>query len=95
MTTFCGGLDAARHALREHFGHRSFRIDQLRVIGPLLAGLDVLAVLPTGAGRTETPEASAISGGSRRRENLPNRIPGTLTKRPAFKNAPKGRLTRN
>ena len=52
MTTFCGGLDAARHALREHFGHRSFRIDQLRVIGPLLAGLDVLAVLPTGAGKS-------------------------------------------
>ena len=52
MTTFCGGLDAARHALREHFGHRSFRIHQLRVIGPLLAGLDVLAVLPTGAGKS-------------------------------------------
>ena len=52
MTTFGGGLDAARHALREHFGHRSFRIHQLRVIGPLLAGLDVLAVLPTGAGKS-------------------------------------------
>ena len=52
MTRFCGGLDAARHALGEHFGHRALRIHQLRVIGPLLAGHDVLAVLPTGAGKS-------------------------------------------
>jgi len=52
MTAFSGGLEAARDVLRERFGHQSFRAHQLRVIGPLLAGLDVLAILPTGAGKS-------------------------------------------
>ena len=38
--------------LREQFGHAGFRVPQLWVLGPLLAGRDVLAVLPTGAGKS-------------------------------------------
>jgi ATP-dependent DNA helicase RecQ len=38
--------------LRDRFGHAAFRVHQLRVLGPLLAGRSVLAVLPTGAGKS-------------------------------------------
>src|SRR3712207_1951587 len=38
--------------LREQFGHDAFRPAQERVIRSLLAGRDVLAVLPTGAGKS-------------------------------------------
>src|SRR3989449_3433272 len=50
MVTFPGGLGRAREILAQRFGHGGFRPAQLRVVGPLLAGRDVLAVLPTGAG---------------------------------------------
>src|SRR2546421_6073305 len=36
----------------ERFGHERFRVHQLKVLGPLLAGRNVLAVLPTGAGKS-------------------------------------------
>jgi ATP-dependent DNA helicase RecQ len=49
---FGGGLATARLLLRERFGHAAFRIHQLKVLGPLLAGRSVLAVLPTGAGKS-------------------------------------------
>jgi len=38
--------------LRDRFGHPAFRIHQVKVLGPLLAGRSVLAVLPTGAGKS-------------------------------------------
>jgi ATP-dependent DNA helicase RecQ len=38
--------------LREQFGHQSFRPGQEWIIRALLAGRDVLAVLPTGAGKS-------------------------------------------
>jgi ATP-dependent DNA helicase RecQ len=38
--------------LRDRFGHAGFRPGQLRVIQSLLAQRDVLAVLPTGAGKS-------------------------------------------
>jgi len=38
--------------LRDRFGHPALRIHQLKVLGPLLAGRSVLAVLPTGAGKS-------------------------------------------
>lgn len=38
--------------LRQRFGHQSFRPGQLRIIRSLLDGNDVLAVLPTGAGKS-------------------------------------------
>src|SRR2546430_11177569 len=52
MATFTGGLSRARELLGERFGHASFRVHQLKVLGPLLAGRSVLAVLPTGAGKS-------------------------------------------
>jgi ATP-dependent DNA helicase RecQ len=46
------GLDDARRVLAQHWALPGFRPHQLKVIGPLLAGRDVLAVLPTGAGKS-------------------------------------------
>src|SRR5881296_3317049 len=54
------GLDAARTILQERFGHARFRIHQLRVLGPLLAGRNVLAVLPTGAGKSLCYQVPAL-----------------------------------
>ncbi|HEU5262746.1 MAG TPA: ATP-dependent DNA helicase RecQ [Gemmatimonadales bacterium] len=51
-TPFAGGLARARELLAQRFGHAGFRVHQLRVLGPLLAGRSVLAVLPTGAGKS-------------------------------------------
>jgi ATP-dependent DNA helicase RecQ len=44
--------DDLQRTLRELFGFPSFRPGQERVIPSLLAGRDVLAVLPTGAGKS-------------------------------------------
>ncbi len=52
MSTFPGGLGRARELLTGVFGHPAFRPHQLRVLGPLFSGRDVLAVLPTGAGKS-------------------------------------------
>ena len=38
--------------MSERFGHDAFRVHQLKVLGPLLAGRSILAVLPTGAGKS-------------------------------------------
>jgi ATP-dependent DNA helicase RecQ len=59
-------LDAARGVLALHFGHPRFRVHQLKVLGPLLAGRSVLAVLPTGAGKSlcyQVPALLAAGGG--------------------------------
>src|SRR6059036_1844509 len=52
MSPFTGGLSRARELLAQWFGHAAFRVHQLKVLGPLLAGRNVLAVLPTGAGKS-------------------------------------------
>ena len=52
ISPFHGGLAIARELSRERFGHPALRIHQLKVLGPLLAGRSVLAVLPTGAGKS-------------------------------------------
>src|SRR5437879_3089450 len=62
MVTFPGGLSRARAILAERFGHGGFRPAQLRVAGPLLAGRDVLAVLPTG-GEVALLPATGSDGG--------------------------------
>jgi len=54
------GLADARRILEERFGHPAFRIHQLRVLGPLLAGRNVLAVLPTGAGKSLCYQVPAL-----------------------------------
>jgi ATP-dependent DNA helicase RecQ len=59
---FSGGLDAARALLEERFGHACFRVHQLKVLGPLLAGRNVLAVLPTGAGKSLCYQVPALLG---------------------------------
>jgi len=56
-------LDAARAVLAEHFGHPRFRVHQLQVLGPLLAGRSVLAVLPTGAGKSLCYQVPALLAG--------------------------------
>lgn len=52
MAPFHGRLPEARAALVRHWGFDAFRPAQLRVLHPLLAGRSVLAVLPTGAGKS-------------------------------------------
>ena len=43
---------AAREALRRHFGYGSFRPGQEGVVSAILGGRDALAVMPTGAGKS-------------------------------------------
>jgi ATP-dependent DNA helicase RecQ len=62
VPTFNVGLDAARTILKERFGHARFRVHQLKVLGPLLAGRNVLAVLPTGAGKSLCYQVPALLG---------------------------------
>jgi len=62
MPTCTVGLDAARTILKERFGHERFRVHQLKVLGPLLAGRNVLAVLPTGAGKSLCYQVPALLG---------------------------------
>src|SRR3954464_6520404 len=38
--------------LREHFGHRDFRQGQEEIVTAVLGGRDVLAVMPTGSGKS-------------------------------------------
>src|SRR5256885_6873864 len=62
MPTCTMGLDAARSILKDRFGHARFRVHQLKVLGPLLAGRNVLAVLPTGAGKSLCYQVPALLG---------------------------------
>ena len=45
-------IDQARVILKERFGYEAFRPGQEEVIGAVMAGRDVLAVMPTGAGKS-------------------------------------------
>ena len=56
------GLDAARAVLHRYWGYGAFRPHQLKVIGPALAGRSVLAVLPTGAGKSLCFQVPALLG---------------------------------
>src|SRR5207245_3063457 len=60
MATFAGGLARARDVLAQRFGHAAFRVHQLKVLGPLLSGRNVLAVLPTGAGKSVCYQLPAL-----------------------------------
>ena len=55
-------LAAATALLRRTFGHDDFRPLQRRVIEPVLAGKDVLAVLPTGGGKSLCFQVPALHG---------------------------------
>ena len=58
-----GRLESARAALRRHFGHPDFRAPQTRVIEAALADRDVLAVLPTGFGKSVCFQIPALVDG--------------------------------
>ena len=44
--------DAARHVLRDIFGHTDFKPGQKEIIDAILGGEDVLAIMPAGAGKS-------------------------------------------
>jgi ATP-dependent DNA helicase RecQ len=46
------GLAAAQRALRATFGFEAFRPGQAEIVAAVLAGRDVLAVMPTGSGKS-------------------------------------------
>ena len=54
------GLDAARQTLERVWGHADFRGLQARVVTEIMAGRDVLAVLPTGGGKSVCYQIPAI-----------------------------------
>ncbi|MEQ1753581.1 MAG: DNA helicase RecQ [Micropepsaceae bacterium] len=53
-------LDSARETLQRVFGHADFRGLQADVIGEVLEGRDVMAVLPTGGGKSFCYQIPAI-----------------------------------
>ena len=46
--------------LRTHFGHQQFRPGQERIVGAVLGGQDVLAVMPTGSGKSLCYQLPAV-----------------------------------
>jgi len=52
--------DALQQALYKHFGYEEFRPGQREVLETLLQGKDVLAVFPTGAGKSLTYQLAAL-----------------------------------
>jgi ATP-dependent DNA helicase RecQ len=59
-----GSYAAAEILLQRHYGHPAFRPAQGRVIRSVLEGHDVLAVLPTGGGKSVCFQVPAlVSGG--------------------------------
>jgi ATP-dependent DNA helicase RecQ len=53
-------VDAARQVLRERFGYPDFRHGQSEAIATILAGRDVLVVLPTGGGKSLCYQVPAL-----------------------------------
>jgi len=59
-TPAAAGMDDAREILHRVWGHTDFRGLQAGVVGEILAGRDVLAVLPTGGGKSVCYQIPAI-----------------------------------
>ena len=55
-------LAKARDALQRIFGHADFRPGQQEIVANVLAGEDVLAVMPTGAGKSLLYQLPAVAG---------------------------------
>ena len=53
---------SALHILRSTFGHASFRAGQADIVDAVASGRDVLAVLPTGAGKSICYQIPALLG---------------------------------
>ena len=45
-------MQQARHLLKTVFGHDTFRPGQEEIVASVLAGEDVLAIMPTGGGKS-------------------------------------------
>jgi ATP-dependent DNA helicase RecQ len=56
-------LASARRVLLDHFGHSAFRPAQSAVVASVLAGHDVLAVLPTGGGKSVCFQVPSVALG--------------------------------
>lgn len=57
-----GELERARRLLRGIYGHRDFRAQQVPAVEAILAGRDLVAVLPTGAGKSVCFQVPALLG---------------------------------
>ncbi|TFG63291.1 MAG: DEAD/DEAH box helicase, partial [Gemmatimonadales bacterium] len=55
--------DSALHVLRSTFGHCSFRAGQADIVEAVASGRDVLAILPTGAGKSICCQVPALLDG--------------------------------
>ncbi len=55
-------LEQAQAALRRFWGHPGFRPGQREAIEAVLAGRDVLAILPTGGGKSVCYQVPALLG---------------------------------
>src|SRR5689334_14005073 len=58
-----GGMEGLREQLQNLFGLDDFRPSQREVIEDVLAGKDVLCVMPTGAGKSLCYQLPAVVGG--------------------------------
>jgi ATP-dependent DNA helicase RecQ len=52
MTLTCASTIDLQTTMRNHFGHQAFRPGQEEVVSAVLSGRDVLAVMPTGSGKS-------------------------------------------
>src|SRR5919201_5705674 len=52
MNVTCDSPNDALSRLRAHFGHPAFRQGQEHIVAAVLGGRDVLAVMPTGSGKS-------------------------------------------
>src|SRR5271163_4436171 len=57
-------LAAAQDILRKTFGFSAFRPGQAEIVGAVLDGRDVLAVMPTGSGKSLCYQLPALARGS-------------------------------
>ena len=64
MSASCESTIDLLSALRAHFGHAAFRAGQEPVVTAGLSGIDVLAVMPTGSGKSLGYQLPAMILGS-------------------------------